>query len=505
MLKKTIALLCLIMIAIPTNCMEKDTKLLKKNYAAVLSEFKSLAEKSKQKTKDYPDKPAQLNIEKTLEELSDKGELAEQLTNLTRTLMIDCNDKEKRELAEKELILFLYKNQTFVVKHFSLISDILAKNHFYNFEHHLRSIKKAYTKKLIEDAVILKQLEKVKELASDEANLALKPYEELLDKLELNDEYNKIAIYYGINYFIDDGTLLQKLIHSDCILIGQNSKIILDFIQVASDEDLDAHIENGPTALYETTIKWQLSNSEQAKQKYKEIIQALLQNGANPEILNSKLRKATYSIFFTSNDELCKLWQMDYIYSQYDPSHLQKIESDEPNKTRFKNLIIDNQGNRLLQQLIQSGEDDGVILAFIQNTTTNELDAQDANGYTALQIAEQKWAQFYKDNNPLKEQYHVIILALLKHGANPGIHGNESKQSDPSFFTKYRKECRSAQAEYRAFLDKQLSSTDSNGRKKSIVSKVLKIALPIVGIITVAYFGYKYFDNNKINNAVNVK
>lgn len=429
----------------------------------------------------------------------------ERLEALIQALKLPNNSKEEQVLAENDLIEFLYKDFAFTSKYFSFILEIFALNQLNNLEHQLKDLKK----NLIVDALRSSKLESAKALAEDDdINLSLEPYKEILKKFGLDDDHSKICIYYGINDFSGKSnfSVLQLLINiaDEFILADKDIKFILAFIRSTSAQELNLrNKDTNSTALLDAAEKWQtyLTN-EQIRNTYETIIFELLKHGAETAIQDCTNLSFERTQFVNAFPYECNLRRLYYLHS---PANLSALEANDIYLTEETKLLnyINESGERFLQKIIQRGEDVNAILAFISNTSADQLNAKDQS--TALYDSTERWKSYYEEENNeqfdiLLQKYHDIILTLLEHGANPEIVDDmNNKASDSLFFQTYPEECAAAKAKYTKNIQEK-----SKNKKISAVKIAAGIGLTVIGGI-ILYVGYNWLNEKNVNKIVNVK
>lgn len=505
MLKKLLTPICLITITLSLKGMEDDgdNAFLQKvrNCPGQRIEMQELGKEIK-----IPEKPT----------LTDE-ELWEQLDDFIRFK------------PQKEIIELLEKHQSFTQQNISHIIDKCTENYlddvidYLLITDHLK-VKKADKRKIILEALNSRNYVRLQELEKNEANEYLKPYEDILKQFNLNTDEIKICIYYGINRQDHNGMyLLSTLIDiaEEFIKIG-DIELILKFIRSTTPEDLNIqHRYDGSTALHDAVKKWEewqnrpetgsvyntLLNLSMTCD-YEKIIFELLQHGADTKIKDGNNFSFEQSLFFNLHAPECKLRCLYYEYLQSTRETIIDIDdldlrTDQAIEARLTN--IDKNGERFLQQLIKNEADEELILAFIKNTTAEQLDAKDESQSTALNIALEKWERYFNEHDEqnygdLMLKYHDIIIALLNHGANPNIFDtNNNNLSTTRFYGLHSQECQLAQAEYG-----KRTRNNPEIKKLSIGKIAAGIGLTVFGAVAF-YLCYNWLNAKNVNNTVNMK
>ena len=88
------------------------------------------------------------------------------------------------------------------------------------------------------------------------------------------------------------------------------------------------------------------------------------------------------------------------------------------------------------------------LLDFIQTATPEQLNAQDLEGYTPLNETVEAWENA-KEKPEMQNIHEIIILALLRYGADPNIGENEEyKAVNSTFFREKNDICQQAQTTF---------------------------------------------------------
>lgn len=181
-------------------------------------------------------------------------------------------------------------------------------------------------------------------------------------------------------------------------------------------------------------------------------------------------------------------------------------------KKRFIDAIIvrdkvnyqDTDGNRCLQKFIQERKID-LALEFIESASLDQLNAQDAEGNTALNIAAQKWDEIPNENpENIAGRFELIIRNLIKKGADISIANSEGKSlKDSDYFESYPKKVIKWKLRYREAM--QIRQGQKKQSYFGTKTKMALAAISVAGIgVAAYYFGNKYFNKN-INSTIKVK